>query len=145
MPPPEEPPPPPHEPEIEFLAALARRALVVLRAALFVAGIVAFVVTVQRIVTLDDEALPARIAHNLLWAAVGLPLVLPSDWMFGRGRWLTLAAAAAIWLLPMLLEGDHAYGWVLRFAGSFCGTMTIVVWRTLAGLTRGGSGVSPAG
>ena len=69
--PPVEPPPPPHEPEIEFLAALARRALTALRAALFIAGIVAFAVTVQRITGTDDEPLPARIAHNLLWAAVG--------------------------------------------------------------------------
>lgn len=127
----------PHEPEIEFLAKLARGGLTALRWVMYAAGIAALVVTVLRTATPGDEAFSTRLAHNLVWTAAGLPLLLPDGWTFGRGRWVVLAVLACIWFLPMLAAGDHSYGWVLRFAGTFCGTMTIFVWRTLASLSRG--------
>ncbi len=137
------PSPPPREPEIEFLGKLARRALVGLRCLLFVAGAVAiagaiYVTLDPRVLLWEDElipALPARIAHNLVFVCVGIPLLLPGRWLFARGRWIALAAGCALWFGPMLLEGDHEYGWLIRMFASFVACASLLILRTLRTLT----------
>ncbi|HEX5050956.1 MAG TPA: hypothetical protein VFZ65_04220 [Planctomycetota bacterium] len=139
--------PPPHlvprEPEIEFLARMARRALTGLRCLLFVAGLAmiagAIWVTLhpQDVMSEDEPILPLaqRIAHNLVFVCVGLPLLLPVRWLFARGRWPALGGLAVLWFGPMLLEGDHAYGWLIRFFASFVAFACLLVWRTLSSLS----------
>jgi hypothetical protein len=133
----------PREPEIEFLGRLARRFLALLRVLLFVAGIVAigaacYLTANPPAAVTPHEGIPAlqqRIAYNFVWICAGLPLLLPSRWLFGAGRWKALAVGLALWFGPMLLEGDHAYGFLIRMFASFVACMTLVVLRTLRTLT----------
>jgi hypothetical protein len=142
------PPAPVIEPEIEFLGRMARGFLHVLRFAMLCAGVTAFALVIVR--TMDVEP-PAdlifppgsvyepppwfeRFAPNAVWLAAGLPLLLPHRWTLGR-RWpLVLLVAAVVWTVPMLATSDHRWGWLLRIVATFCGTMTLVMWRTLAHL-----------
>ncbi|HEX6813428.1 MAG TPA: hypothetical protein VF384_17550 [Planctomycetota bacterium] len=137
----------PREPEIEFLGKVARRVLAFLRAMLCLAGLVAIAVAIW--LTLDPPAGPTehaaipplsqRIAHNLVWVCVGLPLVLSSRWLFGAGRWTALALGGLLWLGPMLLEGDHSYGFLIRMFATFVACATLLVLRTLRQLTATGA------
>ena len=79
--------------------------------------------------------LPHRIANNLVWVCVGLPLVLPSRWLFGTGRWKALAVGLLLWFGPMLIDGDHAYGFLIRMFASFVACATLLILRTLRTLT----------
>jgi hypothetical protein len=62
--------------------------------------------------------------------------VVRTDWLFGRGRWWALGLGASLCFGAVLLPGDHAYGWVLRFFASLIACATLLVWRTVWGLTR---------
>ena len=137
----------PREPEIEFLGRLASRVLALLRVLLFVAGLVAiaaacYLTANPPAATTQHEGIPSlqqRIAHNLVWVCVGLPLVLPSRWLFGAGRWQALAIGLLLWFGPMLLDGDHEYGFLIRMFASFVACVTLLVLRTLRTLTADGT------
>ncbi|HZN39052.1 MAG TPA: hypothetical protein VFD82_09620 [Planctomycetota bacterium] len=135
----------PREPEIEFLGRLASRALTLLRLVLFVAGIVAitaacYLTASPPAATTQHEGIPAlqqRIANNFVWVCAGLPLLLRSRWLFGAGWWKALALGLVLWFGPMLLDGDHAYGFLIRMFASFVACVTLLVLRTLRTLTAG--------
>ncbi len=141
----------PHEPEIEFLGRLARRALQALRGLFFTAGCAATLYGVLGVLwpRLDvvrglvhgvfwaDEPQPP--VHRFVWLCVGIPLLLPTDWLFGRGRLPMLALGTALWFGPALLADDSDYGFVLRLFASLVAVATLLVWRTLSGLTSGPS------
>jgi hypothetical protein len=137
------------EPEIEFLGRLARRVLTMLRLALFVAGLVAIAVACYITASPPEPApneviapLQQRIASNFVWVCAGTPLLLPSRWMFRAGWWKALALGLALWLGPMLLDGDHPYGFVIRMFASFVTCVTLLVLRVLR--TLGAEPVAPA-
>src|SRR5262245_36004903 len=140
----------PREPEIEFLGRLARGVLAMLRLLLFVAGIVAIVLACYLAASppapmTPHEAVPPlqqRIAFNFVWVCAGVPLVLPSRWLFRRGRWKALALGLALWFGPMLLDGDHPYGFLIRMFASFVACVTLLVLRTLR--TLGAEPTAPA-
>lgn len=121
----------PREPEIEFLGTLARRFLVLLRAVFFVAGIAAIAFGIHALATAAGADV-----NGIVWLCAGMPLVLPVSWLFGRGRWLALAASAILWFGPALLAADHPHGWVLRLFATGVACATMFVWRTLWQLTR---------
>lgn len=133
----------PREPEIEFLGRIASRVLALLRVVLFVAGIVAiaaacYLTANPPAATTQHEGIPAlqeRIANNFVWVCAGLPLLLRSRWLFGSGRWQALAVGLVLWFGPMLLDGDHAYGFLIRMFASFVTCVTLLVLRTLRTLT----------
>ena len=137
----------PREPEIEFLGRLAARVLALLRVLLFVAGLVAIAaacyLTASPPAAMTEHtpipSLQQRIAHNLVWVCVGLPLVLPSRWLFGAGRWQALAIGLLLWFGPMLLDGDHEYGFLIRVFASLVACATLLVLRTLRTLTADGT------
>ena len=136
------PPVEPREPEIEFLGRLARRVLTLLRLALFVAGLVAIAAACYitasppAAATLHEVVPPLqqRIAYNFVWVCAGVPLLLPSRWLFRAGRWQALALGLVLWFGPMLLDGDHAYGFLIRMFASFVACVTLLVLRTLRSL-----------
>ena len=135
----------PREPEIEFLGRLARRVLTLLRLLLFVAGLVAIAVACY--ITASPPAamtpheaiapLQQRIAYNFVWVCAGVPLLLPSRWLFGAGWWQALAIGLVLWFGPMLLDGDHPYGFLIRMFASFVPCVTLLVLRTLRSLGAG--------
>jgi hypothetical protein len=136
--------PPPAEPEVEFLARFARIALLLVRGLLFAIGAVAVVGAIW--LTLEPNAaagetiapMPERLAHNSVFVCLGLPLVLPTRWLLAR-RWMALALFAACWLGPMLLEGDHDWGVLIRMFATFVACASVLVLRTLRGLTAHGA------
>jgi hypothetical protein len=137
------------EPEIVFLGRLAGCVLTTLRLALFVAGLVAVAIACY-LTASPPEAPPneviaplqQRIASNFVWVCAGVPLLLPSRWTFGKGWWKALALGLALWFGPMLLDGDHPYGFVIRVFASFVACVTLLVLRVLR--TLGAEPVAPA-
>ncbi len=111
------------------MARLARRFLWLLRRALWIAGAVAVGYGCWR-------CFNAPIATAVVWWCVGLPLLPPTGWLFGRGRWPALGLGVVLWFAASLLPGDHAYGFLLRVFGSFIACSSLLVWRTLWNLTK---------
>jgi hypothetical protein len=72
---------------------------------------------------------------DAVWLCVGLPMLAPAEWSFGRGRWLALAALLTLWFLPSLL-GDDDYSHVLRVFVSIVALALLLVWRTPWRLTK---------
>ncbi len=134
----------PREREIELFAKVVRvflRAGRVLFAVVGAAAIAASVYALADPAVVYSEADPlpplsARIAHGAVWWCLGIPLLVPVRWLFGRGRWPMLALGLLLWLLPMLLAGDPAYCFVIRFFASFVAVSVLAVWRTLYALAR---------
>lgn len=132
-----EPSPPtalPPEPEIELLARIAARALWLLRGVLWLAGAFAIGYGCRRTFGADPVS-----ALGAVWIALGLPLVLPTGFVFGRGRWWLLAASGVLCFAPSALVDDHRYGFVLRGVATLVAALTLLVWRTLWQLTPAGS------
>jgi hypothetical protein len=77
------------------------------------------------------------LAPHVLWLCIGLPLVVRTDWLFGRGRGPMLAVGVVLWVAPVWLPGDHEWGAVVRAFATFVACSSLLVWRTLFGLTRG--------
>ena len=140
----------PREPEIEFLGRLARRVLALLRVLLFVLGLVAIAaacyLTASPPAAMTEHtpipSLQQRIANNFVWVCAGLPLLLPSRWLFGAGWWKALAVGLLLWFGPMLLDGDHEYGFLIRIFASFVACVTLLVLRTLR--TLGAEPMAPS-
>jgi hypothetical protein len=144
------PPSVPHEPEIEMLGRVARRALWTFRRVLWAAGAAAVLFGLHSALGAPNtgvfafvrafELLPAErppavsaagVVRGAVWLCAGVPLLVRVDWLFGRGRWPALAAGAVAWGAPALLPPDHEYGFVLRFFASLIACLTLLVWRTL--------------
>jgi len=146
------PPPGPatttREPEIEFLGKVVRFGLVAFRAATVTAGAVSVVYALLGIFapaqvtvwmpTLDEATATATepIAPSFVWLCVGIPPLLPTGWLFGRGRWLMLAVGLALWGGPHWLEGDAEYGYLIRFFATLVALSVLVVWKTIFALTK---------
>ncbi len=131
-----------HEPEIDALGRIARIGLRVLRWLSVLVGLAAiagafFTVYYPVPIYSDDiPPLPTLIAHQVTFVCLGLPLVLPIAFTFGRGRWIALGIGALLWFGPMLLEGDHDFGFVVRMFATLVAIAALAVWRTLFGLTN---------
>ena len=147
-------PAPPREPEIEFLGKLVRRALLAFRGATALAGAAAIGYAAVKFadpppVTLPDygtitpspvgEA-PGPIAPFFVWLCIGIPPLVPTRWLFGRGRWPMLLVGILLWLVPSRLEGDSDYGYIIRFFASLVAIAVLGVWRVCFGLTRAAHG-----
>lgn len=129
------PPAPPVEPEIELLRRVARGGLAAIRTVFVAAG--SFGLWAGTFGPPRWSGLGGEQPDVFVFACVGLPLVLPPELWLGRGRWLALLLGIAACLLPMLHDGDHRYGYVLRGFGMLVACLTMVVWRALWSLTRG--------
>lgn len=143
------PPTPPHEPEIEFLRKVARFALLAFRVATVTAGAVAIGFAGARIVDppmVEEWGIigitPGPIGKTLepiapyfVWLCIGIPPLLPTRWLFGRGRWLMLLVGVALWFGPSRLEGDSDYGYIIRFFASLVAVSVLLVWKTVFALT----------
>jgi hypothetical protein len=131
----------PREPEIEAMARAARGFMWVLRLAFWIGGSQAVLFGLERSFTPDqppfEGALPVGVPNALgaVWLCLGFPALLPIDWLFGRGRWCALAISVALWFGPMLLDGDHRQGFLLRIVATFVVVVSLLVWRTLWRLT----------
>ncbi|MEO6597824.1 MAG: hypothetical protein ABIP94_24015 [Planctomycetota bacterium] len=130
----------PREPEIEFLGKVARFVLAALRAVLWIAGVVALVfgflgITAEPEYSLESTVRTNPIAPYFVWFCVALPLLLPTRWLFGKARWMQLVMLIPLWLGPMLLTGDHEYGFLVRFFATFVAVATLLTLRTLSTLT----------
>ena len=104
----------PHEPEIEALAKAARAFLWVVRRAFALAGGLAFVWGLELVaggtwVFVAPYSLVTPVMGFTCFS-LGLPLVLPVDWTFGRGRWPLLAIASVLWFAPSAMQDDTEYG-----------------------------------
>lgn len=141
---------PPREPEIEFLAKVVRFALLALRFAAGTAGVVAIAFGVATITGVravnpyvpaspNDGSISGPVtatAPDVVWLCIGIPLVLPIAFTFGRGRWPLLALGALLWFGPMALDGDHPWGWLIRVFASLVACSVLFVWKTLWSLTQ---------
>jgi hypothetical protein len=121
--------PPPREPEIEALGRAARAFLVVLRAAFWLAGAVAIGFGAMRTVH------PELSSRGAVWLCVGVPLVLPIGWTFGRGKVPLLVAGVLVWFGAGLLPQNENWTWILRPFASLVAVASLLVWRTLWRLT----------
>lgn len=140
-------PPAPHEPEVELLAAAARRFLWLLRRVFWVAGAVAigFGLLARH---QDGQLYFTGIAGlgtvpeplGFVWIGAGLPLVLSVRWTLGRRWWLPLPFFVALWFLPALADDDPDHGYILRLFATLVAYLVLLVWRTLWRLTREGGG-----
>ncbi len=124
----------PPEPEIELLGRIARRVLWCLRRVLWLAGATAIGFGVRSVVIGEP------LFVWFVWFAGGLPVLVPVDWMLGRGRFVVLTVGVVLWFLPSLLAGDQDHGWVLRVFASLVAAATLFVWRTLWRLTLPAAG-----
>jgi len=135
---------PPREPEIEFLGKVVAFMLLAFRAATMCAALVAIGYGMTNII--DPPRYPANleglggepmpIAPYFVWLCIGIPPLLPVKSLFGRGCWLVLAISAALWIGPGWLEGDHEYGWLIRFFASLVPVSVLFVWKTIYALTQ---------
>ena len=132
----------PREPEIEALGRIARGGLWTLRRVFLLAGLgfVGFgLVELVRGRTGLSEVAPGTMVtdHHIdvVWLCLGLPLLPPVEWTFGRGRWLVLAVLAVLVAAPVLLGGDDNYGFVIRAFAGLVALASLAVWRTLWNLT----------
>ena len=148
------PPPPevatPREPEIEFLGKVVQFALLAFRAATVTAGALALaygvygianpqMVEIWGIVGITPGPIGTGlepIAPYFVWLCVGIPPLLPTGWLFGRGRWPMLLVGLALWLGPHALDGDSEYGYLIRFFASLVAVSVLLVWRTVFALTK---------
>lgn len=128
---------PPREREIEVLGRIAHGGLWFLRRVLWFAGAFAVCYGLVRTWSADEVATPGTTvpALGFVWICAGLPLLVPVDWLFGRGRWLALVAGVLLWFGPSMLSADPEYGFVLRFFATLIACVTLLVWRTLWRLT----------
>lgn len=134
----------PREPEIEFLGKVVRIGLWTLRGFFWLAGLAALagstylVANPESLVSEPGPVAPLaeRVVDGLTWWCLGVPLLLPSRWLVGRARWPMLLAGLALWLGPMFVDGDHRYGFVIRFFASLVAVSVLLVWRTVFSLTR---------
>jgi len=137
-------PPPPREPEIEILGMIAHGALALIRVVFFGAGVWAIVYGIQKMREpllspgpgLATVALPS--AAGTVWLALGLPLILRCKWMFTKGalQWSLLVILALMWFVPMGLNDDSPYGYILRMFATLVSILSLLVWRTLWRLTE---------
>ncbi|MBL8734924.1 MAG: hypothetical protein JNL12_00725 [Planctomycetes bacterium] len=132
----------PREPEIEALGRIARGGLWCVRCAFLLAGVgfVGFgLMNLLQGRTGLSEVTPGTMVtdHHIdvVWLCLGLPLLPPVDWTFGRGRWLVLAVLAVLVAAPVLLGGDDDYGFVIRAFAGLVALASLAVWRTLWKLT----------
>jgi len=137
------PPSPPREPEIEFLGKVVAFGLLMFRAATVTGALVAVAYGVANIV--DPPYYPfmtmgvgggRMVAPFFVWFCIGIPPLLPVKWLFGGGRWSMLLVGIALWFGPMWLEGDHDYGFILRFFASLVAVSVLLVWKTVFALTQ---------
>jgi hypothetical protein len=137
-------PTPPREPEIEFLGKVVRLLLLAFRAATVGAALVALGYGLIHMADpprdmsagTGEIGAPLPIAPYFVWLCIGIPPLLPIRWLFGRGRWPMLVVGAALWCGPMGLEGDHEYGWLIRFFASLVAVSVLLVWKTIFALTQ---------
>jgi len=134
---------PPREAEIEVLGKVVRVGLLALRGVLILAAMAATVVGLigivhppSSIIRLGDGGEPMTRAPMFTLLCIGIPPLLPIRWLFGRGRWPMLVVGAILWFLPMWLDGDHEYGWLLRFFATVVALSVLVVWKTIFALTQ---------
>lgn len=128
----------PLEPEVRVLSRLARIGLLGVRGVLSlvgsaaIAGAVAVVIDPLLIYSTaaDVPAFGELVARSLVFVCMGLPLVLPVAWTFGRGRWLVLGLALLLIAVPMAFEIDPACFLIRAFA-CLVGLAAIVIWRLL--------------
>ena len=137
---------PPREPEIEFLGKLAHGFLAFARVALWGAGTAAIGYGIwQTFLAGSDPALAGETdpalsptASHLVWFPLGLPLVLPADWLLTKNRhriWI-LAVSVMLWFTPMLFGDASRYGYILRMFATLISFLSLLVWRTLWQLTK---------
>jgi hypothetical protein len=137
--------PPPREREMEFLGRLAQKALLGVRVLFWLTGAAALAgaiyITGNPTVTMsEDQPVPPlaqRLASNLTFLCFAIPLLLPVRWLLGRGRFVALALGGVMWFAPMLLPGDHAFGFAIRVFATLVACAMLLVWWTLWSLTRG--------
>lgn len=135
-------PPPPREPEIEFLGKLARGLVRIVRVALWGGGVYALVYGFQQMADPPTSAaLAASAAHydrGAVWIALGLPLVVPTQWLLSKqtSAKVLLAIFVVLWFAPMLLENDSPYGYILRLFATLISVLSVLVWRTVWRLTQ---------
>ena len=140
-----QPPAAPHEPEIEFLGKLAHGFLATARVVLWLAGAAAISYGCWQLLrgttppmARGDASMLAPITASIVWFPLGLPLVLPADWLVTRHRyriWLLLVCAL-LWFIPMLLGDASRYGYILRMFATLISFLSLLVWRTLWQLTK---------
>ena len=140
----------PREPEIELLGRIATRAIWLLRRVLWLGGVAAVGYGVWRCGADANWSFVAPYsllsppgAAGFVWLCVGLPLLLPVDWTFGRGRGPMLAVATTLVLGPSLLPDDRDHAWILRCFAVLIPCVTVLVWRTVWRLTRAANGGDP--
>jgi hypothetical protein len=134
----------PRDPEIEILGKVVRvflraaRAVLALVGAIVIAGSIYVVLHPETVMSEQEPIppLPALVAFNLVWWCLGIPFLLPVKFLFGRGRWPLLVVGGALWFGPMLLEGDHSYGYLIRFFASLVAVSVLFVWKSVFALTR---------
>ena len=133
-----------HEPEVAAAARVVRIALLVLRGLGCIAGLAALAGAVWTIAeplpVYSDPAkvppLPTLVAHQLTLVCFAVPMVLPTRFVFGRGRWWLLGLGAVLWLLPIPWDGDTPFVFLLRVFASLVAVSILAVWRTVFGLTK---------
>ena len=132
----------PREPEIEALGRIARGGLWAVRMVFLLAGLGFTAYGAAELLrgrTGLSEVTPGTMVtdHHIdvVWLCLGLPLLPPVDWTFGRGRWLVLAVLAVLVATPVLLGGDDDYGFVIRAFAGLVALASLAVWRTLWKLT----------
>lgn len=134
----------PHEPEVAAAARVVRVALLVLRGIGCVVGLVAIAgaiwTTIEPLPVYSDPAkvppLATLIAHQLTFVCIGLPMVLPTAFVFGRGRWWLLGLGALCWFAPIPWDGDTPFVFLLRVFASLVAVSILAVWRTVFRLTK---------
>lgn len=141
-------PGPPREPEIEFLGKLAHGFLAVARFVLWLAGVAAIAYGTCRAAGIepiftsfllpDSTSSDQASASSVVWFTLGLPLVLPADWLLTKNRhriWI-LIVSALTWFVPMLFGDSSSYGYILRMFATLISFLSLLVWRTLWQLTK---------
>lgn len=138
----------PHEPEIEFLGKLVRKALLGFRGAAGLAGVAALVYAAANFVdppAVEVSTVPDMtpgpvtihpIAPYFVWLCIGIPPLVPVRWLFGRGRWPMLLVGLVLWIGPSWLQGDSDYGYIIRFFASLVAVSVLLVWKTVFALTE---------
>lgn len=123
------------------MGRIAKGGLVVIRSVFWIAGIYAICyglrlgfMTGPRLWADSAWTLPS--AQGFTFVCAGLPLAVKADWLFGKGRWLALAASVVLWLGPSWLPGNHDHDYLLRLFATLAATLTMLVWRTLWRLTQ---------
>lgn len=127
------PPTPVHEPEIVFLGKVVRIGLLAFRGATQLAALVGIFFGVSQMVPTADT--PATVAPHFVWFCIGIPPLVSTTWLFGRGRFPMLAMGIALWAGPSFLADDSDYGYIIRFFASLVALSVLFVWRTVFDLS----------